>query len=50
MGKRSRFQRAPRDFYPTPAGAVSPLLPRLPPEFAFVEPCAGAGDLVGRAA
>jgi hypothetical protein len=46
MGKRSTFDRIPRDFYPTPAEAVAPLLPHLPADFSFVEPCAGAGDLV----
>ncbi len=46
MGKRSTFERIPRDFYPTPVEAVQPLLPHLPADFSFVEPCAGAGDLV----
>lgn len=46
MGKRSSFERRERDFYPTPAEAVAPLLPHLPDDFSFVEPCAGAGDLV----
>ena len=46
MGKRSAFERAPRDFYPTPIEAVAPLLPHLAPGTAFSEPCAGAGDLV----
>lgn len=46
MGKRSNFDRIPRNFYPTPAEAVRPLLPHLPADFSFVEPCAGAGDLV----
>lgn len=46
MGKRSSFERIPRDFYPTPLDAVLPLLPHLPDDFSFVEPCAGAGDLV----
>lgn len=47
MGKRSTFERRDRDFYPTPAEAVAPLLPHLTPESSYVEPCAGAGDLVG---
>lgn len=47
MGKRSRFDRVDRDFYPTPAAAVQPLLKRIGDDFSFVEPCAGAGDLVG---
>jgi hypothetical protein len=46
MGKRSDFDRIPRDFYPTPREAVLPLLPHLGPHTAFAEPCAGAGDLV----
>lgn len=46
MGKRSNFERMPRDFYPTPAEAVAPLLPHLPMHAHFAEPCAGAGDLV----
>lgn len=46
MGKRSTFERFPRDFYPTPAEAVAPLLPHLPPATTFFEPCAGDGALV----
>lgn len=46
MGKRSSFERVPRDFYPTPREAVLPLLPHLAPETCFAEPCAGAGDLI----
>ena len=46
MGKRSNFERKPRDFYPTPIEAVEPLLPHLPEEFSFAEPCAGDGALV----
>ncbi|MEP1198251.1 class I SAM-dependent methyltransferase [Tateyamaria sp.] len=45
MGKRSNFERIPRDFYPTPEKAALPLLPHLPPSSTFCEPCAGAGDL-----
>ena len=29
MGKRSNFERIPRDFYPTPYAAVPPLIPHL---------------------
>ena len=29
MGKRSDFERIPRDLYPTPAKAVQPLIPYL---------------------
>lgn len=46
MGKRSSFERIPRDFYPTPREAVAPLLPHLSPRTRFVEPCAGNGALV----
>ena len=46
MGKRSDFERKPRDFYPTPMEAVEPLLPHLPDGFKFAEPCAGNGALV----
>lgn len=46
MGKRSSFERAPRDYYPTPAEAVLPLLPHLAPETVFIEPCAGNGALM----
>ena len=46
MGKRSNFTRRDRDFYPSPREAVLPLLPHLEPGASFIEPCAGAGDLV----
>ncbi len=46
MGKRSSFERMPRDFYPTPAEAVKPLLPHLLPRTVFAEPCAGDGALI----
>jgi hypothetical protein len=46
MGKRSSFERIPRDFYPTPAEAVVPLLPHLLPGTRFCEPCAGDGALI----
>ena len=45
MGKRSDFKRVERDFYPTPMEAVVPLLPHLPREFSYWEPCAGDGAL-----
>ena len=47
MGKRSDFERKPRDFYPTPIEAVEPLIEHLPKEFGFAEPCAGDGALCG---
>lgn len=46
MGKRSNFERRPRDFYPTPAQAVIPLLPHLSNIHRFCEPCAGDGALI----
>jgi len=46
MGKRSNFERIPRDFYPTPYEAVIPLLPYLSAATRFCEPCAGDGALV----
>ena len=50
MGKRSDFARIPRDFYPTPIAAVLPLLPHLPDEFSYWEPCAGDGALINHLA
>jgi hypothetical protein len=47
MGKRSSgFERIPRDFYPTPAPAVPPLIPHLRGVRTFAEPCCGDGALV----
>ncbi|MAM60842.1 class I SAM-dependent methyltransferase [Maritimibacter sp. UBA3975] len=46
MGKRSDFERIPRDFYPTPREAVLPLIPHLPEWFTYLEPCAGDGALI----
>jgi hypothetical protein len=46
MGKRSEFERRPRDFYPTPLAAVRPLLPHLNGTKRFAEPCVGDGDLM----
>lgn len=46
MGKRSDYVRKPRDYYPTPIAAVKPLIPHLPPEFTFCEPCAGDSRLI----
>ena len=46
MGKRSEFERNPRDYYPTPIEAVYPLFPHLPIQTKFIEPCAGDGRLV----
>lgn len=46
MGKRSDFERLPRDKYYTPEAAVLPLLPHLEHGTMFIEPCAGDGRLV----
>jgi len=46
MGKRSEFERRPRDLYPTPRKAVAPLIPFLNGTRRFAEPCCGNGDLV----
>lgn len=46
MGKRSSFERIPRDFYATPFAAVPPLMPHLRGVHAFAEPCCGDGALV----
>jgi len=46
MGKRSDFKRRPMDFYATPEEAVLPLLPYLPRQTRFCEPCAGEGHLI----
>jgi len=46
MGKRSNFERVPRDYYPTPIHAVEPLIPHLPYSFKYIEPCAGDGRLI----
>ena len=46
MGKRSNFERLPRDFYPTPFSAVAPLIPHLRGVRTFSEPCCGNGALV----
>jgi hypothetical protein len=46
MGKRSNFERIPRDFYSTPYVAVSPLIPHLRGVRTFAEPCCGDGALV----
>lgn len=46
MGKRSDFVRRERDWYPTPAEAVLPLIPHLERGASFIEPCAGDGALI----
>jgi hypothetical protein len=44
MGKRSNFERKPRDFYSTPHDAILPLLRHI--KGTFIEPCAGDGRLI----
>ena len=46
MGKRSNFERIPRDCYPTPFAAVPPLIPHLRGVRTFAEPCCDHGQLV----
>lgn len=47
MGKRSDFARIPKDLYRTwDPRALPPLLRHLPRGCHYVEPCAGAGDLI----
>lgn len=46
MAKRSSgFERAERDYYPTPRKPIEKLLPHLARGTRFVEPCAGDGRL-----
>ena len=46
MSKRcDKFKRRAQDAYDTPEKALLPLLPHLPDDFSFWEPCAGAGKL-----
>jgi len=46
MGKRSNFERKPRDYYRTPIDAVKPLFPFIQDVQNFCEPCAGDGALI----
>jgi len=46
VGKRSDFDRIPKDKYPTPYSAVVPLIPHLREDAVFCEPCAGNGVLI----
>ena len=45
--RRPGLKQRERDDWPTPWPAVVPLLPHLPPGTQFIEPCCGAGDLIG---
>lgn len=45
MGRRSSFERNPRDYYPTPYEAILPLLKHISVK-EFIEPCAGDGRLI----
>jgi len=48
MSKRAsgKFERNARDFYKTPYEGIVPLLPHLPTNISFCEPCAGDGRLI----
>lgn len=46
MGKRSNFERNPRDYYPTPRAAVEVLKNFIHVGSTFYEPCAGDGRLI----
>jgi hypothetical protein len=46
MGKRSTFDRIPRDCYDTPPTAVRSPFVHLAKRFRFLEPCAGRGALL----
>ena len=47
MSKRTPgLPQRPRGFWPTPIDAVRPLIRFLPAEADWIEPCAGAGDLI----
>ncbi len=46
MGKRSDFERIPRDLYDTPAEAVVPLTPFIKDVKEYWEPCVGNWALV----
>lgn len=41
-----KFERNPRDYYPTPDKAIAPLLRHLQPGTRFIEPCAGDGRMI----
>lgn len=46
MGKRSNFERKPRDYYRTPIEAAEPIRPFIQDVQTFCEPCAGDGALI----
>lgn len=43
---QTNFKRNDRDFYKTPLTPIQSLIPHLPNNLSFCEPCAGAYDLV----
>lgn len=45
MGKRSDFEKLDKSRYITPLKALLPLLPHLPFNTRFIEPCAAGGQL-----
>ncbi len=46
MGRRSNFERIPKDKYRTPLAALGPIMPYLAGIKTYVEPCAGDGRLI----
>lgn len=46
MGKRTSFEKIPKDKWPTPYNAVEPLLPFLAPKTHYIEPCANDAILI----
>ena len=42
----SRFENRPNNFYATPEEALAPLIPHLPSQAHYIEPCVGDYDLV----
>ena len=45
MGKRSEFEKLPKDYYPTPEDAFKPVAKLFDKGVIFCEPCAGDGRL-----
>ena len=46
MGKRSNFEKLPRDYYPTPEEAFKPIANEFLEGLIYCEPCAGDGRLI----
>lgn len=45
MGKRSEFDRKDKDFYVTPEDGILPLIPFLPADINYADPCCGDGAI-----